>query len=225
MASRVPRWGVGMEELRNDPQGPRLGIFPGMCDRGAAGCGGPVADRCGSGADGGEVGRTHRVNDRFAYGLQQRLDRGPEGQAAGVRARDQACQRRRGRVRLVRDSRVRRHHGGSGEGGRGGAATRRGRARACHRRPQRQRQRAGGGRAGDRPGRHPHRQLLGHLAGADRRRRQRFPVSNRAFRRFPGTRPRPPRASGASAMSACFISTTPGGDVLPAPSERPGTVP
>ena len=172
MASRFPRSCVAIKEVPNDPQILRRGILPGVCNRDAAGCGGPVADRCGSGADGGEVGRTRRAQDRVADGFQQRLDRGPEGQTAGVRARDRACQRRRRRVRLARGDRGRRHHGRPGEGGRGGTASRRDRGRACHRRPQRQRQRAAGGRAGDRPGRHPHRQLLGHLAGADRGRRQ-----------------------------------------------------
>ena len=33
------------------------------------------------------------------------------------------------------------------------------------------------------------------------------------------------RASGVSTMSACFISTTPGGEASPAPSEQPGTGP
>ena len=45
----------------------------------------------------------------------------------------------------------------------GSATSRRGRGRACHRWPQRQRQRAADRGEGDRPGRSPHHQLLGHL--------------------------------------------------------------
>ena len=36
--------------------------------------------------------------------------------------------------------------------------------------------------------------IVGPNASADRRRRQRLPVSNRTFRRFPGSRPRPSHA-------------------------------
>ena len=179
----------------HDPRVPRGCIALCACDGDVAGCGGHGPDRRGGRAGRGSGGRrARRAQDRAADGHEQRLGRGLQGQAAGVRARDQACQRRRRRIRPARGGRHRRHHGRAGDGGGGSAASRRGRGRACHGRPQRQRQRAADRGAGDRSRGHPHRQLLGHVPGADGRRRQRFPVSNRAFRRLAGARPRPRRA-------------------------------
>ena len=76
-------------------------------------------------------------------GLEQRFGGGLQGQAAGVRARDQAYQRRRRRVRLARQGRGRRRHGGPPRRARSSSTASSWKSKACIAivGPQRQRQR------------------------------------------------------------------------------------